>query len=76
MHTTITPVSRRWRNVTGRSAGAGFRVLVGARHAVPLCGEGVWAGRGVFFEGGSGMNEGCPPGGGGLDRGCNEEGWL
>jgi hypothetical protein len=51
-------------------------VLVGARHAVPLCGEGVWAGRGVFFEGGSGMNEGCPPGDDDHDRGCNEEGWL
>ena len=61
--------------MTGRSAGGGFRVLVGARHAVPLCEEGVCVGV-VFFEGGCGMNDGCPPGDDDLDRGCNKEGWL
>ena len=30
--------------MTGCSAGEGFRALVGARHAVPLCGEGVCVG--------------------------------
>ena len=35
--------------MTGCRAGAGFRALVRARHSVPLCGEGVWAGRGVVF---------------------------
>ena len=69
--------SRRWGKVTGRRTGGGFRAFVRARHAVPLCGEGVWVGCGVvFFEGGSGMNEGCPPGDDDLDRGCNGEGWL
>ena len=34
----------------------------------------IWLGAGFFFEGGSGMNEGCPPGDDDLDRGCNEEG--
>jgi hypothetical protein len=37
-------VSRRWGKVTGCKAGGGFRGLVRARHAVPLCGEGVWVG--------------------------------
>ena len=39
----------------------GFRAFVGARHAVPLCGDENLVGRGVvFFEGGRGMNDGCP----------------
>jgi hypothetical protein len=60
---SLNLVSQRWGNVTGCSVGGGFRALVGARHAVPLCGEGVWVGRGVvFFEGGSGMNDGYPAG--------------
>jgi hypothetical protein len=44
---------------------------------VPLCGEENLVGRGVvFFEGGSGMNDGCPAGDDDPDRGCNGEGWL
>ena len=60
--------------MTGCRAGAGFRALVRARHAVPLCGgEGVWVGRGVvFFEGGRGMNDGDPAG----DDNLYGEGWL
>jgi hypothetical protein len=76
MHTTITPVSRRWGKVSECSAGGGFRVLVGARHAVPLCEENL-VGRGVvFFEGGSGMNDGYPAGDDNLYGGYNEDDWL
>ena len=41
-----------------------------------VVGKGFGLGAGFFFEGGSGMNEGCPPGDDDLDRGCNEEGWA
>ena len=57
------------RQAARRNAGGGFRALVRARHAVPLCEEN-WAGRGVvFFEGGSGMNDGYPTGDDDPDRG-------
>ncbi len=60
--------SRRWGNETGCRAGAGFRVLVGARHAVPLCEEGVCVGV-VFFGSERGMNDGYPAGDDNLDGG-------
>ena len=40
----ISLVSQRWGKVTGCRGGGGFRGLVGARHAVPLCEEGVCVG--------------------------------
>ncbi len=55
----------------------GFRAFVGARHAVPLCGDENLVGRGVVFFGAErSMNDGYPAGDDNLYRACNEEGWL
>ncbi len=55
---SLNLVSQRWGNETGCSAGEGFRALVGARHAVPLCEEGVCVGRGVVWVDGGDLDRG------------------